>query len=193
MIVLVLLCQLKPVHFYMQVFEQVHLLLCQRLELWWTTSSVVHEVVADVATTKADADGIVWHREKPADIVTAPVIKSFGDKRDVFYAACKREEVGCWIFQVEMFEFESIHELGDQLDIKKSSGKCVFTTKQSGFQQSSCEVECHELGRPEILDQGPFSNRILTYRPSDFVHFVVFEIISANYDIFKAYFVEEAF
>ena len=122
MIVLVLLRQLKPVHFYMQVFEQVHLLLCQRLELWWTTSSVVHEVVADVATTKADADGIVWHREKPADIVTAPVIKSFGDKRDVFYAACKREEVGCWIFQVEMFEFESIHELGDQLDIKKAQG-----------------------------------------------------------------------
>ena len=77
MIVLVLLRQLKPVHFHMQVFEQVHLLLCQRLELWWTTSSVVHKVVADVATTKADADGIVWHREKPADIVTISCYQEF--------------------------------------------------------------------------------------------------------------------
>ena len=31
---LFLLRQLKPVHFHMQGFEQVHLLLCQRLELW---------------------------------------------------------------------------------------------------------------------------------------------------------------
>ena len=37
------------------------------------------------------------------------------------------------------------------------------------------------------------ATRVLTYRPSDLLHFVAFEIISANYDNLKAYFVEEAF
>ena len=35
-----------------------------------TTTAIVHESVTELADTKTDADGTVWHREKPADIVT---------------------------------------------------------------------------------------------------------------------------
>ena len=35
-----------------------------------TTSAVVHEIDADLENTFTDPDGTVWHREKPADIVT---------------------------------------------------------------------------------------------------------------------------
>ena len=56
-------------------------------------------MVADVATTKADADGIVWHREKPADIVTAPVIKSFGDKEMCFMQHAKEKKLVVGFFK----------------------------------------------------------------------------------------------
>ena len=35
-----------------------------------TTTAIVHESVTELADTKTDADGTVWRREKPADIVT---------------------------------------------------------------------------------------------------------------------------
>ena len=68
--------------------------------------------------TFTDMSGVNWYREKLTEKSISSVVKGFDDKRDVVFPACKREEVGCRIFQIEMSEFESIHGLGDQLDIK---------------------------------------------------------------------------
>ena len=111
----------------------------------------------------------------------------------MFYAACKREEVGYWIFQVEMSEFESIHGLGDQLDIKKDQGNASSQRNRVVFSRAPVKWSVMSLDALKFWIKDHSATQILTYRPSDFVHFVAFEIISANYDIFKAYFVEEVF